>query len=211
MIELQKDTKELIFNFLVGNISLLEFEIFLSASKEIESNFQHDDYIELLSLNYNKRENKYEASKLIERNIDLSEYEAWKLNEILNNIIHKGDNYPKSIASLYDLYCKGYNFLAILGLSFGLQLLCPREYNYEKNLAELSKEEQESLANSLYPEIIYHAQLIQDFISNKKLILLGLSDEDNHYEYFDYRNSEERARTEFGKIEAKKRWWQFWK
>ncbi|EKR62284.1 hypothetical protein LEP1GSC036_1605 [Leptospira weilii str. 2006001853] len=100
----------MIFSFIVGNLSLQEFEAFLYGSKEIENAFKYDDYIELLSLNFNKNSNRYEAFKIIEKNVDMSEYEVWRLNKIFNSIINKEKNYPQLIASLYDLYCKGYFF-----------------------------------------------------------------------------------------------------
>nr|WP_235594839.1 hypothetical protein [Leptospira interrogans] len=103
-----------------------EFEIFLYESKEIENTFKYDEYIELLSLNFSKRSNRHEAFKIIEKNIDMSEYEVWRLNKIFNSIVHREENYPQLIASLYDLYCKGYYFLNILGLDFGLHLTYPR-------------------------------------------------------------------------------------
>ncbi|EMO78644.1 hypothetical protein ORQ95_11975 [Leptospira kirschneri] len=211
MSNLPEQTKGMIFTFLFGDLSLCEFETFLYGSKEIENTFKYDDYIELLSLNFSKKSNRYEAFKLIEKNIDMAEYEVWRLHKILNGIVNKEENYPQLIASLYDLYCKGYYFLNILGISFGLNLMSPREYNYDKNISELIKSEQIKLANALYPEIIYHVNLIQNFLKDKKIIVTGKLDDSNNYEYIDNRTEVEKAQTEFRNIENKKSWWQFWK
>ncbi|EMJ55087.1 hypothetical protein LEP1GSC111_3685 [Leptospira interrogans str. UT126] len=211
MNNLSELTKEIIFTFLFGNLSLQEFEIFLYESKEIENTFKYDEYIELLSLNFSKRSNRHEAFKIIEKNIDMSEYEVWRLNKIFNSIVHREENYPQLIASLYDLYCKGYYFLNILRLDFGLHLTYPREYNYDKNISELIKSEQIKLANALYPEIIYHVHLIQRFLNDKKIIVTGKLNDFNNYEYIDNRNEEEKAQTEYSNIENKRKWWQFWR
>ncbi|QOI53296.1 hypothetical protein [Leptospira interrogans] len=211
MNNLSELTKEIIFTFLFGNLSLQEFEIFLYESKEIENTFKYDEYIELLSLNFSKRSNRHEAFKIIEKNIDMSEYEVWRLNKIFNSIVHREENYPQLIASLYDLYCKGYYFLNILGLDFGLHLTYPREYNYDKNISELIKSEQIKLANALYPEIIYHVHLIQRFLNDKKIIVTGKLNDFNNYEYIDNRNEGEKAQTEYRNIENKRKWWQFWR
>lgn len=211
MSNLPESTKEMIFSFIVGNLSLQEFEAFLYGSKEIENAFKYDDYIELLSLNFNKNSNRYEAFKIIEKNVDMSEYEVWRLNKIFNSIVNKEKNYPQLIASLYDLYCKGYSFLQILGLGYGLNLTCPREYNYDKHISDLIEPEQIKLANALYPEIVFHVHLIQKFINDKKIIITGKLDDFNNYEYIDNRNEEEKAQTEFRHVETKRKWWQFWK
>ncbi|TGL31307.1 hypothetical protein EHQ52_15325 [Leptospira koniambonensis] len=197
MNNLPNSTKEKIFSFLIGDISLIEFEAFLYESKEIENCFKYDDYIELISLNFNKTNNRYEAFKIIEGNIDISEFVVWKLNKTLNNILNKGKQYPESIVSLYDLYCKGYYFLEKLGLMYGNALDYPKEYDYDKNISELSELEQMKLADAFYPEIIPAVQLVQQFIKDKKIILTGKLGSLDRYEYIDNRNDEERIQTEF--------------
>ncbi|WP_210410113.1 hypothetical protein [Leptospira selangorensis] len=196
MNNIPKTAKETIFSFIVGDIPLSEFETFLYESKEIEDSFKYDDYIELISLDFRKNHNRYEAIKIIEKNIDISEYEVWRLNKTFNNIIVKGKGYPLSIAFLYDLYCKGYYFLQKLGLEYGLLLDYPSEYGY-KNLSELSESEQFRLADVFYPEIVYHVKLIRKSIEDGKILVTGKLDDYNNYIYIDNRNEEERIQSEF--------------
>ncbi len=211
MIKLPQEIKERLFNFLLGNISLKEFEAFLSNSKDIEKKFKKDDYFELISLNYNNKNSKHEARKIIEKNIDMSEYEMWKINNILNNIKNKTNNYPECIASLYDLYSGGYYFMENLGLGYGLRLSSTKKYNYDKNFSELDKSEQIKVADKLYPDIMPDILLMQDFLQTKKIILTGKINEFGNYEFLDNRTEKEKVQTEIKKVEIKKKWWQFWK
>ncbi|MCW7490886.1 hypothetical protein [Leptospira meyeri] len=211
MNALSKKSKEIQYNFLNGNYTLKDIEPFLFESKEIESNFDYNDYIDLLSINFNKNENRYNAITLIEKNINMKEYETWRINRIFNNIIEKGDNYSDSIELLYNLYCKGYYFLEKLGLKYGLVLSYPKEHNFNKNIAELSKKEQKNLSDKLYPEIITEVEFIKNLITTNKIILTGKLNENNYYMYIDNMNEEERERVQFYENKKKKenRFWNF--
>ncbi|WP_246834168.1 hypothetical protein [Leptospira bourretii] len=140
----------------------------------------------------------------------MKEYETWRINRIFNNITKKGDNYSDSIELLYDLYCKGYYFLEKLGLKYGLVLCYPKEYNYNKNIAELSKKEQNNLSDKLYPEIITEVEFVKNLITNNKIILTGKLNKNNYYMYIDNMNEEERERVQFYENEKKEnKFWNF--
>ncbi len=197
MNKFKQKTKDIIFSFFMGGMSSKEFELFIYKTKEVKNGFSENDYLNLISINFNKESARREACKIIEKNIDRSEYETWKVNNIFNIIINKSKNYPQCIAALYGLYCNGYYFMQNLGINYGLPITLPKKYNFDKYLSELDASEQIELAAIFYPSVIEEVKKVQNFIRNKKIILTGESNElGYHYEYIDKRSDEEKAQTE---------------
>ena len=127
--------------------------------------------------------------------------------------------------TFYDLYCKGYNFMDNLGLGYGLAVEVP--YSQANSWYDLTIEQKNQLLDSFYPAIETEIQKVISWLDNGKVLLTGIKDNYNHFEYIDNRSDEEKKATAFKvasfdtntKTESihslkgnsmKKSWWKFW-
>lgn len=230
MTHIPQDIKEVFYKTIKGDISLSDFEQWLYVNKDLEKHLNSDDYLDLISLNFNKSGAKYELWKLLKNHIDLGEFETYKMIELLSQAQHKTDKLPYILMDFYDLYCKGYIFLQDLGLGFGLAVEVPRVNNSMANSwEELTPEQQKELIESFSPELEASIEQVVDLLKTKKIILTGEQDEIGHYNYQDLRTEEEmepklfvRASVEDSKKatvnkghllhnQNQKKWWEFWK
>jgi hypothetical protein len=221
---LPADIKETFFQTLYGDKSVLDFEQWLYMDKRLESTLTPEDYLDLISYGYKGDRVKYGLYKLLEKHIDKGEYEKWKLLRILNRALQRDNDLPKLLMLFYDLYCKGYNFLDNLGLGYGLAVEVP--YSQADSWDELTPTQQKKLLDSFYPDIENEIKKVIEWLQTDKVVLTGIQDEYNHYEYIDNRTDDEKKPTAFKvtTIETtttkaytdtvnsvnSKPWWKFW-
>jgi hypothetical protein len=127
--------------------------------------------------------------------------------------------------TFYDLYCKGYYFLDNLGLGYGLAVEVP--YSQADSWEELTPEQQQTLLNDFYPDIKHEIKKVIGWLDAGKVILTGVQDEYQHYEYIDNRTEEEKQPTAYQVASVdttkssqsnsessgdneQKPWWKFW-
>lgn len=190
------DIRQVFFETLFGDKTVLEFENWLYADKNLENILRPEDYLELISLGYKSSTAKYDLAELLERLIDKGEYETWRLLNMLTKALQRSRELPHLLMSFYDLYCKGYSFLDNLGLGYGLAVEVP--YSQADYWDELSADQQQKLLASFYPQLDIELRKVIDWLNSGKIILTGSKDQYNHYfDYVDNRNAEEKKPTAY--------------
>ena len=189
-MNLPTDIKKTFFETLHGDISVLEFEQWLYADRQLECILTLEDYLDLISYGYKGDRVKYGLYKLLEKHIDKGEYEKWKLIRLLHKALRRDKDLPQILMTFYDLYCKGYDFLDNLGLGYGLAVKVP--YSQADSWNELTAVQQLNLINSFYPGIENEIKKVIKWLDSGKVILTGIQDEYNYFGYIDNRKEEEK-------------------
>jgi hypothetical protein len=189
------DIREIFFETLQGDKSVLEFEQWLYADRRLESILTPEDYLDLISYGYKGDRVKYGLYKLLVKHIDKGEYEKWKLVKLLHKALRRDTYLPQILMTFYDLYCKGYYFLDNLGLGYGLAVKVP--YSQADSWNELTAEQQQNLINSFYPGIEDEIEKVIEWLDSGKVILTGIQDEYNYFGYIDNRTEEEKQPTTY--------------
>lgn len=129
MTDLSLNHKLLFLRFLKGDLQLSAFENFISQHTDLENELGTDAYIDLLTFDY---KDKNAANRLehyiFEKVISASEFETWKLTELLKDFIYHPSKAKELLDEFYHLYCStynrqgeltnGYRFLGHLGLNY---------------------------------------------------------------------------------------------
>jgi len=210
MINLPDHIKIYFFKTIKGNISIDDFEKWIYTNKEIESILSNDDYLDFVSLNYKKNGAKYELYYLIKKQIDLGEFETFKMLGLLEETKKKDENLPCYLMEFYDLYCRGYSFLQDIGLGYGLSVEVPIGKYKANTWDELDKLQQKELLESFSPNLEIEIQRLINWLTSKKIILTGEQDELGHYDYEDFRAEEEKKSLIWGPVKTRKKWWKLW-
>ncbi|VEP12717.1 conserved hypothetical protein [Hyella patelloides LEGE 07179] len=112
------------FKFLARQITITYFEKWVYQTADLEQALKPDDYIELLSLDFTQEKNKYysdcryKITKIIEKYINIAEYNTWKLEKLLHDFLDRKGNLAEILKQFYYLYCHDYGFLKNLGLYY---------------------------------------------------------------------------------------------
>jgi len=211
---LPADIEQIFFDTLSGDKTVLEFEQWLYADKRLETIINSDDYLDLISYGYKADNAKYGLFRLLEKHIDKGELETRRVRKLLTNALHRSKELPEILMTFYDLYCKGYNFFDNLGLGYGLRVEVPGINNYEETWNDLNEEEQNTLLNSFYPDLETEINKVISWLDTGKVILTGIKDEYNHFEYIDNRTESEKQLTGYKVAtidsNAQKPWWKIW-
>jgi hypothetical protein len=174
--------KETFFKFINKSISLEEIEIFLFANlQEIEKIFTKEDYFYLIDFDFKDKNSFARMETLINKYISISEFEKYRLNTILNNLININENNIDSLLKIYDEYGKGYCFLDILAIDYGLDL---SRALYELYIDRLLINDK---INKLHSNIKIEAEKIIRFLDQNKIVIT------EKYKYLDYRLEEDKA------------------
>ena len=200
--------EEKIYDFLYKNLSIKEFEEWVYNSNELESYVSSDDYLELISLDFNSKHASYELEKIICKYADYSKFEALRMIDLLNKALINNEDTGVVLITFYDLYCDGYYFLDTLGLGYGLccQVL-PNKYMAD-SWEELSDKDKKELIDGFYPKIIKDIKEVIEIIEDKKIILTGIKNDMNRWEYIDNRISDNNTENRV-EVPKKKFWWKF--
>ena len=222
---LPPDIQEIFFDALSGDKSLLEFEEWLYKDKRLEAILSQEDYLELISYGYKSDTAKKWLFPLFEKHIDKGEFEKRRIRNLLTKALNRDKDLPHILMTFYDMYCKGYYFMDNLGLGYGLAVAVP--YSQANSWSELTIEQKNKLLDSFYPAIETEISKVISWLDNGKVVLTGIKDENDHFEYLDNRTGEEKKPTAF-KVEtvrtitktesfhsqkessAQKPWWKFW-
>lgn len=230
MTTIPQEIKEILFKTLKGDLSIATFEQWLYAEKTLEKQLNSEDYLDLISLNYKKSDAQYELYKLLKKQIDLGEYETFKMLSLLYEAKLKNERLPYILMEFYDLYCNGYNFLRDLGLGVGLAFISPIVRGFPSDTwEELTIEQQNEFLKSVSIELDECLAQVLNWLETKKIVLTGEQDEIGHYDYKDFRTDEERiskiwftesennataisvCRNILFDKQTPKKWWEFWK
>ncbi|MEA5403217.1 hypothetical protein VB776_09850 [Arcicella sp. DC2W] len=192
---LPADIEQIFFDTLSGDKTALEFEQWLYADKRLETILNSDDYLDLISYGYKTDNAKYGLFRLLEKHIDKRQLETRRIRKLLTKSLNRNKELPEILMTFYDLYCKGYNFFDSLGLGYGLRVEVPGINNYEETWDDLNEVEQATLLNSFYPDLETEINKVISWLDTGKVILTGIKDEYNHFEYIDKRTELEKQPT----------------
>lgn len=208
------DIKQIFFDTLSGDKTMLEFEQWLYADKRLETILNADDYLDLISYDYRAGTAKYGLFRLLEKHIDKGELETNRIYSLLTKAINKDRKLPEILVTFYDLYCKGYTFFDNLGLGYGLRVEVPGVNNYVETWDDLNEAQQTTLLSSFYPDIETEIKKVISWLDTGKVILTGIKDENDHFEYIDNRTELEKLPTGYQVAtvdsKAQKPWWKIW-
>jgi hypothetical protein len=213
------------YSVLTADMSLREFEQWLYADKKLEQYLPADDYLEIISLDYRDKSTRYTLWKLLKTQIDLGDFETYKLLRLLQEAQQKNERLPAVLIECYDLYCRGYEFLQDLGLGMGLSIEVPMiNGSAVSSWQALSADQQNRHLESLSPLL---EECIADLVlqlKTKKIVLTGELDENGFYVYEDFRTEAEKkskywlpvteqhinkSTPEINKSTTRKIWWIF--
>lgn len=184
--------KNKFFRFLNGEESINDFEQWVYGTDSLERLLGNEDYLYLISLDFSKRDSKYEIEEILRRYINLGEYETWKLKNLLVSFIKKEEHPLQILCEFYKLYCHGHYFLESLGLEYGLSAKVPPGHEHSSgSWKELSDEEQSELIDSLVPGAMREAQKVLSWLEEDKIVITGEQDELGYWLSVD-RRAEER-------------------
>lgn len=194
-MNLPADIKEIFFKTISGIKSVMEFEQWLYADKQLEIILSSEDYLNLISYGYKEPAAKYGLFKLLEKHIDKSEYEKWRLLRLLYKALQRDNDLPQILMTFYDLYYKGYGFLDNLGIGYGLSIEYPPLY--ADSWDGLTSEQQQKLLISFYPALEHEIKKVIHWLESGKVIPTGEMDEYNHFGYIDHRTAEDKRPTAY--------------
>ncbi len=193
---LPADIEQLFFETLNGDKSVLEFETWLYADKQLEKEINSDDYLDLISLRYKSSTAKHDLNKLLEKLVNKGDYEMWRIRRLLTKALQRDKDLPQLLMTFYDLYCKGYSFLDNLGLGYGLAVEVP--YSQADYWDGLTLEQQQKLLASFYPQLDLEIKKVIGWLDTGKIKLTGNRDHYNYYfDYTDNRNPDEKLPTAY--------------
>ena len=211
---LPSDIKQIFFETLNGERSVLEFEKWLYADNRLEIILNSDDYLDLISFGYKADNAKYGLFRLLEKHIDKGELETKRIYKLLTLALSKDKELPQILMNFYDLYCKGYGFFDNLGLGYGLRIEVPGINNYQETWSDLTEIEKINLIDSFYPDLDTEIKKVIGWLDTGKVVLTGIKDEYNHFKYVDNRTELEKQPTRYQvstvESNAQKPWWKFW-
>ena len=193
---LPTDIRNIFFDTLSGDKTILEFEQWLYADKQLETVIDSDDYLDLISFGFKSENAKYGLFRLLEKHIDKGELETRRIYGLLTKALNRDKELPKILVTFYDFYCKGYNFFDNLGLGYGLAIEVPRIENTKADTwDELTQEQKSNLLDSFYPDLETEIKKVIYWLDNRKVILTGIKNQYNHFEYIDNRTEIEKQPT----------------
>ena len=186
--ERMNNIKEILYRTIKGDITPDEFEKWLYSSEGVDTYFNPDDYLALMSFDFKSKGAKYELSNLLKKHIDLGEFETYKILGLLKEAQQKTDRLPYILMEFYDLYCYGYTFLHDIGLEIGLEVVVPEETDSADDTWEdLTAEQQKRLLDSFSPRLEAYIEQAIYWLESKKIMPTGEKDKAGHYGYKDFR------------------------
>ena len=192
---LPTDIQEIFFDTLSGDKTVLEFEEWLYTDRRLENILHPEEYLELISFRYKSDVAKKWLPRILEKHIDIGELEKRRIHKLLTKALNGDKELPEILMTFYELYCNGYNFFDNIGLGYGLRIQVPGINNYEETWDDLNEAEKNTLLENFYPGLETEINKVIYWLDAGKVILTGIKDEDNHFEYIDNRTELEKQPT----------------
>jgi hypothetical protein len=105
MDKLSDQTKQKLFQALIGDISIADFEQWLYANdNKLETELNSHFYLDLISLSYNQKGSFSQLKDKIFQYIDINEFNIWRTKKLLNAIIENKIEFVTATRELRDLY-----------------------------------------------------------------------------------------------------------
>lgn len=205
---LDLQVKETLFRFLEGDICLSDFENWIYGSEQLKVLIGKDLYLELVSVDFRREAARYESERTIFSVIERNEFIEWRLCRLMNRIIARPADVHGDILLAYRLYCRGYRFLAKIGMTYGINVACPLPMNNEWE--GLSESQKDSIISGFYPAIIPDAQRILRALKNRQIIFSNSDDTSllhgfpDKPDYLDNRTLSEQKKTAYRSFDMNK-------
>lgn len=166
------------------SITIKEFEESIYECHEFENFVSSDDYLKLISLDYNNKFAMNEIESILDKYIDYVIYYREKLLIMLDIVYKKEKRTPIVLMELYEMYCHGCDFLQKLGLEYGLSCVVPPSANDWDDLNEVQKEE---LVDSFYPRICDYVVEVKKWLISNTVQMKGYDERKLRYIVVDNR------------------------
>lgn len=167
-----------------GLLSAKDLECWIYSDTSLENTIGADAYLDLISIKYETISSNHEVLKVVEPYYSEAKYLEWNLKELMRAIIARPQDVHIHIAHTYGMYCRGYDFLQKIGLSFGLPIEDPSRWE------KLSPDEQHTLIESFYPAIKEDAHRVLACLNTQKITITGW--DDFGLNYLDNRTAKEK-------------------
>lgn len=182
--------EEKFYDFLYEDPDIKDFEAWVYTSDELKSFVGSDDYLALISLDFNNKYARDESEKIIRKYADVGKFETMRMLDLLYKALTNNEDTGTILIAFYDLYCDGYYFLQKLGLRYGLTCAVPSIRRYrEDSWEDLSDRDRKRLVDGFYPEIIKDIQDVIALIQDEQIIITGTKGSMGQLEYVDKRKS----------------------
>jgi len=164
MDNLTTGTKQAFFQFLNGELSIIDFEQWIyKSSVLLEQELSPDFHFELISFDYNQKDSHFLLAQKLKVQIDANEYNIWRTKKLLVQILDDKIDLVLASRKLRELYYDtGEKFIPLtLGIGYESvfdHLPIPDEYDFW---------DRESLKETLKTVTAYK----DDFIRDAKLFL----------------------------------------
>ncbi|MEI6602596.1 MAG: hypothetical protein WCL54_03820 [Clostridia bacterium] len=183
------------YDLYYGDLEINKFEKWVYESSKLESLISSDQYLELISLNYQSRDIKHQIEKILKNHIDYGYLEKKRIIEQLNKSLQSREALPQILQWFYYMYCHGYYFLFDIGIGYGLTCVVPPSKYKVETWEELNQEEKDQIIESFYPQIESDIYRALSWIKEDKIVLTGTKDDMNRWEFIDNRTDEEKIST----------------
>ena len=116
---------EMFYRLFSESISLDDFAEWLYANEsELKQQMNPDDYLDLISFNFEKSYATYDLLQLVKKYISCGEMEKRRLLSLLEDAKHINPKLSVALVTLYNLYSNGYYFLEEVE-GYGLYVVVP--------------------------------------------------------------------------------------
>ena len=125
MDKISEITKLNIFRLLDGDLPIKDFEQWVYKSNvKLETELPPDIYLDLISFNYTQKDNFKLLTDIINRIVDIDEFNLWRTKKLLNDIIENKIDLVVATRKLRKLYfATGESFIPItLGIGYESEL-----------------------------------------------------------------------------------------
>ncbi len=178
-----KDAHRKLYFFMKRDIDLIQFEQWLYSHDELEELLEKH-YLDLISTNFNSKFAREELEKIIGKIIHPGEFEAERLQILLQKLVEFDEKNFEIMETIYNEYCKGYSFLRYIALTY-ITTADPYQEELKVNIAKLMEYRK---------PIIMEARRILGFMERHEIKIT------KEYEYEDIRK--EIDRIELNRIES---------
>jgi hypothetical protein len=201
------------FRFLAGELPIKEFEQWLYSTPQVEGYLGESAYFEFISFNFRQPTANYELSKLIYKYINAAQFYTWQIKQLLKSLLD-GTQDPVSVfENLYDMYCKGYQFLGDIGIQYVLGIDEIPKLN-EQHLWNKNEffHRRKALDNYLLP-MKDEVEILLQALESGEIKILSEQKYSIEPEFSQKLQSMRQAlkhEHERASVQPKKNWWRFW-
>lgn len=188
-MNLPPDIHQIFLNVLLGGMTIRAFEQWVYADQRLENLLTDEDYLDLIAYGYQSGDAQYGLYNLLSKHIDKAAFETRRIHQMLTKAKRGDRELPEILLTFYELYRKGYSFLADLGIDYGLRIAAPDVNNYKDDWADLSPQEQHTILSSFYPGLDIELDKVIAWIDAGKIALTGIKDEEGYLAFIDHRTN----------------------